>query len=152
MQALTWRVSVVLVLAAAAGAFADAGWVLTTADFRQQAVVLRGINEQGVTAGPVGSDAGSKIWYDDFVQLDRATKSRVGTGRFVLHLAGGTRILGDPTGYQDEQVIWNSPAVGELKVPLKEARALVRNGKSPDAIDAERTEDLVQMANGDTAK
>ena len=42
--------------------------------------------------------------------------------------------------------------MGELKVSLKEARALVRNGKSADNIDANRTEDLVQMSNGDTAK
>ncbi|HEV8291367.1 MAG TPA: hypothetical protein VGP94_05570, partial [Tepidisphaeraceae bacterium] len=132
--------------------FADAGWVLTTADFRQQAVVLRGIDGRGVTVAPVGSDVASTIPYDQFLQLDRATRSRVGTGRFVLHLAGGTRILGEPSGYQDEQVIWNSPAVGELRVPLKEARALVRNGKSAENIDAERTEDLVQMSNGDTAK
>jgi len=131
---------------------ADAGWVLTTADFRQKAVVLRGIDATGVTVGPVGSDVASSIPYDEFLQLERASHSRVGTGRFTLHLAGGTRILGEPTGYQDEQVIWSSPAVGELKVPLKEARALVRSGKSADNIDQERTEDLVQMSNGDTAK
>jgi len=132
--------------------FGDAGWVLTTADFRPQAVVLRAIDANGVSVGPVGSDVASRIPYDQFLQLDRATRSRVGTGRFILHLAGGTKILGEPTGYQDEQVIWNSPAVGELKVPLKEARALVRNGKSADNIDAQRTEDMVQMSNGGTAK
>ena len=152
MRAQIWRMCVVLSLAGAARALGDAGWVLTTADFRQRAVVLTGIDDRGVSVATVVSEGSSKIPYDDFVQLDRATRSRVGTGRFVLHLAGGTRILGDPTGYQDEQVIWNSPAVGEMKVSLKEARALVRNGKSPDSIDAERTEDLVQMSNGDTAK
>jgi hypothetical protein len=131
---------------------ADAGWMLTTADFRQQAVVLRAIDANGASVSPVGSDVASKIAYDQFLQLDRASRSRVGTGRFILHLAGGTKILGEPTGYQDEQVTWNSPAVGELKVSLKEARALVRNGKSADNIDQERTEDVVQMSNGDTAK
>jgi len=131
---------------------ADAGWVLTTADFRQQAVGLRTIHDSAVGVSAVGGEAALKISYDQFLQLDRATRSRVGTGRFVLHLAGGTKILGDPTGYQDEQVIWNSPAVGEMKVSLKEARALVRNGKSADSIDAQRTEDLVQMSNGDTAR
>ena len=147
------RFSIVLILFCAASAlFADAGWVLTTADFHQQAVVLRTIDPSGVTVGPVGSDVASSISYDEFLQLERASHSRVGTGRFTLHLAGGTRILGEPTGYQDEQVAWNSPAVGDLKVPLKEARALVRSGKSAENVDQERTEDLVQMANGDTAK
>ena len=146
------RLWIGVILSTAPALFADAGWVLTTADFRPQAVVLRAIDANGVSVGPVGSDVASRIPYDKFLQLDRATRSRVGTGRFILHLAGGTKILGEPTGYQDEQVIWNSPAVGELKVPLKEARALVRNGKSADSIDQERTEDLVQMSNGDTAK
>jgi len=132
--------------------FADGGWLLTTSDFRPQAAVLRSIDATGVSISPVGSEAASKISYDQFLQLDRATHSRVGTGKFVLHLAGGTKILGEATGYQDEQVIWNSAAVGELKVPLKEARALVRNGKSADNIDAQRTEDLVQLSNGDTAR
>jgi hypothetical protein len=131
---------------------AEAGWMLTTADFRQQAVVLHSIDAKGVMAGPAGTDVASLVPFDQFLQLERSLRSRVGTGRFILHLAGGTRILGEPTGYQDEQVVWNSPVVGELKVSLKEARALVRNGKSPDNVDQERTEDLVQMSNGDTAK
>jgi len=141
-----------LLLFSAPAACADAGWVLTTAEFRQQAVVLRGIDASGVSVGPVAGDGASSTSWDEFLQLERATHSRVGTGRFILHLAGGTRILGEPTGYQDEQVIWNSPAVGVLKVPLKQARALVRSGKSPENIDQERTDDLVQMSNGDTAK
>jgi len=150
---LDLRSSILLIVFCTASAlFADAGWVLTTADFHPQAVVLRGIDASGVTAAPVGGDVASSIPYDQFLQLERATHSRVGTGRFVLHLAGGTRILGEPTGYQDEQVIWNSPAVGELKVGLKEAKALVRSGKSPENIEQERTEDVVQMSNGDTAK
>jgi len=151
---LDLRASILLliVFCTSSALFADAGWVLTTADFRHQAVVLRSIDPSGVTVGPVGSDVASTIAYDEFLQLERATHSRVGTGRFTLHLAGGTRILGEPTAYQDEQVIWNSPAVGELKVPLKEAKALVRSGKSADNLDQERTEDLVQMSNGDTAK
>src|SRR5438132_129550 len=150
---LDLRFSIILIVFCAVSAlFADAGWVLTTADFHQQAVVLRGIDTAGATVGPVGSDVAQKTPYDELLQLERGTHSRVGTGRFILHLAGGTKILGEPTGYQDEQVIWNSPAVGNLKVPLKEARALVRNGKSAENIDQERTEDLVQMSNGDTAK
>src|SRR5207253_10358779 len=146
------RLWIGVILFTAPALFADAGWVLTTAEFRQQAAVLRSIDAGGVTISPAGSDATSKIPFDQFLQLDRATHSRVGTGKFVLHLTGGTKILGDPIGYQDEQVIWNSPAVGELKVPLKNAQALVRNGKSADNIDAQRTEDLVQMSNGDTAR
>src|SRR5436190_19309078 len=124
----------VLLLLTAHPLFADGCWVLVTADFHTQSAVLRSIDDTGVTISAVGADATNKILFDQFLQLDRATHSRVGTGKFLLHLSGGTKILGDPAGYQDEQVIWNSPAVGELKVSLKEARALVRNGKSADNI------------------
>src|SRR5438105_79207 len=93
------RLWVGVVLLTGSALLADAGWVLTTADFRQQAVVLRTIDPAGVTVGPVGSDVASSISYDEFLQLERASHSRVGTGRFTLHLAGGTRILGEPTAY-----------------------------------------------------
>jgi NPCBM/NEW2 domain-containing protein len=146
------RFSILLLLLAAPILFADAGWMLTTADFRQQPVALHAIDKTSVRISPVGSQTISSIPFDQFLQLDRSSRSRQGTGAFILHLSGGARILGQPTAYQDEQVIWNNPIIGEFKVSLKDARALVRSGKLADHIDDPRTEDLVQMSNGDTAK
>jgi hypothetical protein len=136
----------------AAPVMADAGWLITTADFRQQPVFLHAIDGKGVKIAPAGSEATSVIPFEDFLQLDRSSRGRQISGKFIFHLGGGAQIMGEPVGYQDEQVIWNSQAVGELKIPLKEARALVRNGKVAERIDEVRTEDVVQMSNGDTAK
>jgi hypothetical protein len=146
------RLWAVLLACTAPALLADAGWLVTTADFRQQPVFLHAIDAKGVKIAPVGSQTTSVISFDDFLQLDRASRARQIAGRFILHLGGGAQIMGEPVGYQDEQVIWSSQAVGELKVSLKEARALVRNGKIAEQIDQIRTEDMVQMSNGDTAK
>jgi len=146
------RSSILVLLVTAPTLFADGGWMLTTADFRPQPVFLHSIDQSGVKISPPNSQTPSVIPFDQFLQLDRSSRSRQGTGAFILHLSGGAKILGQPTGYQDENIIWTSPIVGELKFSLKEARALVRTGKLADRLDDPRTEDLVQMSNGDTAR
>jgi len=144
--------SLLIALAAAAPSLADAGWVLTTADLRQEPVALVAVETDGVTITRPASPQPVKIGFDSFLQIDRAAPQRAPEDRFCLHLAGGQRVPGKPVGYKDENIVWRSAALGELAVPVKLARAMVRSGRSADAIDQPRTDDIVLMTNGDTAR
>lgn len=133
-------------------AFADSGWVLTTADFAQQPVNLRAIGPEGLSAVPVGGQQAATTPYENFLQVDRSSAVATSAEPFVLHLVGGDRLYGKPTGYKLEQIIWTNALVGEVKVPLKQVRGLVRQGKAIENLDARPLEDTVQLANGDSIK
>jgi len=133
-------------------AFADPGWLLTTADFQRRPVSLESIGADGVRfTAPEGSGS-TLLDYSDFLQIDRASAARQSSARFVLILASGDRLCGDPLFVKDEQLTVANATIGEFAVALKETRALIKAGKSADNIDQPRVEDFVQLANGDSAK
>jgi len=131
---------------------ADAGWLLTLDDLRPGPVALQGIDGRGVRVVPLGAAQAITIPMDSFVQIDRATRARTAAGSFSLVLANGDRYTGQPLGMKDEQVAWRSSAVGELKIPLKEIRALIRAGSSIENLDQPPREDKILLANGDSVK
>lgn len=132
---------------------ADPGWILTTADFKDQPVTLQSIDSTGVHILPVSSGATPAIApFDNFLQLDRGPGARAAQGQFILYLANGDQLTGGPVAFKDEQVLWLNSILSELKIPLKDAWGLVRAGKSIENLDQLRTEDVVQMSNGDNAK
>lgn len=132
---------------------ADAGWMLTTADFKQRPVGLDALNDQGVHLTPADGGAKEMVPFESFLQLDRAAGvARRGQGKFTLLLAGGDRMVGEPVGLKDEQLVWRSPSLGEVKVGLKSVRALLRAGQVLENPDDAVEEDTVLLANGDSAK
>ena len=139
--------------------FADSGWTLTTADFRQQSVSLEAIADDGVRVGVAGGSP-TVVSFNAFLQLDRAAAApRPSQGAFTLFLVSGDRVGGEPVGIEEEQMVWKSTAAGELRFPLKSLKALVRGVASggggnqpPPKLDEARIEDLVQMDNGDSVK
>ncbi len=133
-------------------ALADGGWVLTTADLKQQPVDLRSFSSSGVEVKKSGADAPQRIALDHFLQIDRPAGAEAAAQKFVLLTLSGDRLFGQPAGYKDEQVLWQSPAVGQLKFPLKQVRAMFRGGKAAPNLDQPRTDDLVMLANGDSLK
>jgi hypothetical protein len=149
----SFRRAILFALLLCTCASADSGWILTTADFKDQPVTLQSIDSIGVHVLPVAAGATPAIIpFDNFLQLDRGPSARAAQGQFVLHLAGGDQLTGTPFAFKDEQVLWRNPILGDLKIPLKDARALIRSGKSVENLDQLRTEDVVQMSNGDNAK
>jgi hypothetical protein len=131
----------------------DAGWILTTADFKTQPVDFQSMDKTSLRFIPFEPGAKTAtVPFEQFLQIDRSGGSREPAGRFTLLLLSGDRLLGEPISFKDEQIIWKNATLGELKVPLKEARALRRTGRNSDAADQTRTEDFVQMANGDSVK
>ena len=137
---------------AAQAAVADSGWVLTTADLRQQPVALESIGDAGVVVLPLGAAQAMNIGYDDFLQIDRSSQPRSPAANLTIILTNGDRLSGQPQSTKDEQVSWRSPAVGEVVIPLKQVRAMIRSGSSIENLDQPPTEDRIVLNNGDSAK
>jgi len=146
-----------LILAAAVARAEDAaaGWVLTTADFRSAEVTLKSIDASGVHVAGDANQPGSDrvVGMDEFLQLERPMPASVAAaqqGKFVLHLAGGDEVAGEPASVRGEQLVWNNAAAGEVRVPMSRAVAITRPGQS--APDRRPAEDVVTLANGDAVR
>ena len=131
---------------------ADGGWTLLSADLKQSPVSLQSMDDSGVSVVPIGAGAGQRIGYESFLQVDRPGAATSSQEKFVLVGAGGEKLFGQPTGYKNERVIWMNALVGEMSISLKNVRALLRNGKVIDDADANRTQDVILLANGDSVK
>jgi hypothetical protein len=133
-------------------ALADDGWSLTTSDFKRQNVNLRSFDENGAKVVPYGQQAEITIPLDKLLQFDRggAAVQQV-RGTFTLYLTSGDRVGGEPVAIANDQLTWKSPAAGDLTIPLKDLRGIVR-GQDVPQFDAARTEDVVLLSNGDNVK
>lgn len=133
-------------------AFADDGWSLTTSDFKRQNVNLRSFDENGAKVVPYAQQAEITIPLDKLLQLDRggAAIQQV-RGTFTLYLTSGDRVGGEPVAIANDQLTWKSPAAGDLTIPVKDLRGIVRGQDAPQ-FDATRTEDVVLLSNGDNVK
>lgn len=133
---------------------AEGQWTLTTADFRNGSVTLRSIDAAGVHVVPAGSAGGEGrvVPFDQFLDVSRVLipGTAASGGPFVLHLLGGDHLGGEPAGMKGNSLVWRSPSVGEVTVPLKQLVAIVRPNQP--APDARRREDVVTMKNGDTLR
>jgi len=141
-----------LVCATALTARADDGWTLTTSDFKRQAVSLRSVDESGAHVVPFGQTAPVTVGLDKLLQLDRggAAMQQI-RGTFTLFLTSGDRVGGEPVAIANDQLAWKSPGAGDVSIPLKSLRGIQRGQESP-SFDANRTEDLVVLSNGDSVK
>jgi hypothetical protein len=137
-------------LTLAGSAQAAVQWSLTTADFHTQPVVLKAIDQAGVHVS-AGTAAEEKVIpFEQFLDVSRAVPGAQSSGKFVLHLAGGGQISGDPVEVKGNNLIWNSPILGEFSVPMKQLLALTHpGGQVPET---RRREDVVTLANGDTLR
>ena len=146
----------ICLLLAAAAARAEDTWTLTTADFRNASVTLKGIGADGLKVADVGQGAERTVPMDQFLQLERplaATQPTAGqpaNSKFILHLAGGDQLAGEPVALAGEDLVWNNAAAGEVRVPMAGVGAMTRPGQQPP--DRRTTEDVVTLANGDAVR
>lgn len=125
-------------------------WVLTTTDFQTQSVGFCAMDEKGVV---VQDASGQKtITLDNFFQLDRSMPPASNTGRSVLHLAGGDKLLGEVVALRDEQLIWRASSLGEIAFPLSQVRMIDVAGRKVPVADSSGNEDVVYLNNGDTLR
>jgi hypothetical protein len=136
-------------LVAAAAARAQDSWTLTTADFRNASVSLKGIDSNAVKVSESGQ-GDRTVPMDEFLQLERTLPASAQQGKFVLHLAGGDQLAGEPVSISGEQLVWTNAAAGELRVPMSRVAAMTRPGQQPP--DRRTNEDVVTLNNGDAVR
>ena len=132
-------------------AWAQGQWTLTTADFHTQTVALKSVEASGVGVTPSGAGGGEKlIPFDQFLEVSRPGAGGHAGGAFVLFLAGGDQIGGEPIGIKGNNLAWNSPTLGPIELPLKRLIAMERAGPGARPPEIRHRQDIVTMINGDS--
>jgi hypothetical protein len=140
----------IVTLALACSARAQAPWTLTTADFNTQPTTLKSIDAAGIHVQAAGADAPVIIPFAQFLDVRRTLPPGQTAGKFTLHMVGGDRIGGEPVGLKGNNLVWNNPTVGEISLPMKQLVGIT--GAKGKLGDARRREDVVTLSNGDTVR
>jgi hypothetical protein len=125
-------------------------WSVTTADFQTQPAILKSFSEQGATVTSPDTKTDRTVPLDQFVSIQRPATDEPATPKFTLLLANGDRLVGEPDSVAGEKLIWSSPTLGKLPVPFGHLVAIGK-GENVTAPDDAPKQDLVKLANGDTA-
>lgn len=142
--------ALVIVAGLAAPAAAQEQWTLITADFRAAPVGLKSIGPDGLRVTDNVGNAERLVTLDEFLQVERPLPGSAQQGKFVLHLAGGDRLAGEPLALEGEQLVWRNGAAGELRVPMNRLLAMTRPAQSPP--ERRPSDDVITLANGDAVR
>lgn len=121
-------------------------WQLTGIDFTSRPVELKGIAADHVAFRD------GQVPIEQVLRLRRESSEIRPTGPLVLHLHGSACLPGMPVGIEGESLRWRSTALGDVLVPLKQARGILLLNVSPDVLAAERNEDVLKLQNGDVVR
>ena len=125
-------------------------WSVTTADFRSTPAALRGLSADGVRVSPADGSGDRTVPLDQFVSAQRAVGSgATETPRYTLALAGGDRLVGEPTAMAGESLTWAEPLLGNVPVGLGRLVAIGRGATAP-VPDERPKQDVVTLGNGDS--
>ena len=139
-----------LILTFTTAAHAAGQWTLTTADFQSRSVQLKTIDAAGVHLTPPAGGAEEIVPFDRFLDVSRTVVASPIMGKLVLHLAGGDQLGGDPLSIRGNDLIWSSPILGDIPIPMKQLASMTHPGATP--ADSRSREDVVKLANGDTLR
>jgi hypothetical protein len=120
-------------------------WTVTTADFTEESGDLASLTAQAVE---LRREPQPQQWpWRDVVSLEqRGVRTVVDRAALVLQTADGQRICGKPVTIADDNLVWSSNAIGEVRLPLQAVRGFARQGQEPPAAAGE---DVVVLANRD---
>ncbi len=147
-------------LVSRAPVFAQTAWTVTTSDFQTRPVTLIGLDDAGAkVTEPSSGVVESTIPWVQILQMERAqpptptipAATKPATA-FILHLANGDRVSGEALSLEGEILAWNSRAAGRVEVKLNGVTAISRAGEPAPRGGAPRTEDVITLTNGDTAR
>lgn len=127
---------------------ADDGWVMTTSDFVSQRIDLISISDDGAVVSVAGQQR--LIGFDMLFRLERTDKPTATRSDFALELVDNQRLTGQPVGIEDENLIWQNPTLGNLRLPLRLAASISRENAEPGPADEVVAEDVIKLANGDS--
>jgi hypothetical protein len=125
-------------------------WSITTADFQTQSAQLKSFSPDGVGITPPDAKTDQTIPLDQFVSIQRSSPDEPSTPKFTLLLSNGDRLAGEPGSVVGEKLIWVSPSLGKIPVPFNHL-VVIAKGDTATAPDEAPKQDMVKLANGDTA-
>jgi hypothetical protein len=121
-------------------------WNLTDSQFNSRAVSVESIDAAGIHL-----PSGSMAW-DDVLEISQTPNPTAGAGsRFSLFFRSGDTVGGEPVSLSGDMLQWQSPRLGDISFPIDSLLAMVRSGSNPADLDQTRADDVVRLANGDTA-
>jgi hypothetical protein len=125
--------------------FAADTWNLLDVRFASRPVVVTSIGADGIH-----TDSAALNW-NDILEISRPLTAPQAQAKYDIYLTTGDRLMGEPIAMGDDKLQWQSPTLGQIDLPLSRVAAIARTGKPPADLDAVRKDDVVQLANGDTA-
>lgn len=128
---------------------AQSQWMLTTADFRSQAVSVESIDSDGVHAVKASGGQKLDVPFSHFLDISRPLGVNPPTGGFVLFLLGGEELHGEPVALKGNSLAWNNPILGEIDLPMKQIAAIERSAPDARPPQTRQREDVVNLVNGD---
>ena len=143
-------IGIMLVTCCGGTSWGQEKWLLTTAQFKTESVLLKAIDPAGVKVAPSAGGTERTVPMDDFLDLARTAPTLQSSGRFVLHLAGGDQLGGEPVALKGDSLVWHSADVGEITIPGSRIVAVTGPGKPAPA--ERQHEDVVRLSNGDTVR
>jgi hypothetical protein len=131
----------------ACNALAQDRWTLLTGDFDSRVVALKTIDSQNIATTDGKEDRSTPV--AQFMSLTRTVAKPKITGRWILMLANGDQLIGEPVSTAGETITWKSSVLGELPVSLRQARAIVPGRQAEGADLPMAQEDAISLNNGD---
>ncbi len=145
-------ITTIALLAVCSFARAADDWLLTTIDFQTRRAELKSFDDKQLQFA--GDQPAVAI--DKLLQIRRATTSAPpAANTWMANLAGGDRVVGKPVSTSGEIITWHSQPLGDVKLSMRALTSIERTGpmKRPaNKNEPPRTEDVVQLANGDAVR
>lgn len=139
----------IVVLCLCSAGLAQDNWLLTTADFKAEPVVLKSFDSLALKVTSMSGDERT-VPIDRFLDIRRSLLVAPASGRFILHMTGGDQLGGEPLVLKAESLVWKNPTLGEVEIPTSRLSGITPPGR---AAPAERGhEDVVSLSNGDIVR
>lgn len=129
-------------------------WSITTSDFRNESITLDAFSSDSLTTSN-SAQSGRKRPISQFLMIEHTPEQPpMLPARYIAFLAGNDVAMGAPRGIKGDNLIWENPLLGEMSIPLKQvsAIALAEETSLPASPAGSRTEDVIQLANGDSIR
>lgn len=137
----------ILSLLLASIASAQERWTIQTGDFRSRSAELIRIDDQNV----VTSDGTSEVMIPltEFLSLNKSSARVKPAGRWLLLLANGDQLTGEPVSTRGETIVWKGASFGEVSIPMQQLRLMTPTKMEAKPASGVSKEDTVLLANGD---
>lgn len=121
-------------------------WTALTADFQQHEGQLVAVSDQSVSL-QADAQQRSFVWRELILLEQNVREWPNREDGFVLYTGDGQRLLGRPRSIANDQLLWRSELLGEMRLAMETISGLTRPHVA--ALPQAGDEDRVVLANGD---